>query len=41
MAGRWGLTINGEGEISYNGCRVHLGEEERRPTAKGRGREEF
>jgi hypothetical protein len=41
MAGWWGLTIGGEGEIGSSGCRVHLGEEERRAAAKGRGREEF
>jgi hypothetical protein len=41
MVGRLGCTTGGEGEVDSNKSRIHLGEEERRPTIRGRGREEF
>jgi hypothetical protein len=41
MVGRLGCTTGGEGEVGSNKSRIHLGEEERRPTIRGRGREEF
>jgi len=41
MASRLGCTTSGEGEGGGNSSRIHLGEEERRPTARGKGREEL
>jgi hypothetical protein len=38
MVGRLGCTTGGEGEVGSNKSRIHLGEEERRSTVRGRGR---
>jgi hypothetical protein len=41
MVGWLGCTTSGKGEVDGNSSRIHLGKAERRPVAKGRGREEF
>jgi len=41
MAGRLGCTTGGEREVDGSSSRVHLGEEEKRSAARGRGGEEF
>jgi len=41
MAGRLGCTTGGEREVDDSSSRVHLGEEEKRSAARGRGGEEF
>jgi hypothetical protein len=41
MVGWLGCTTGGEGEVGGNNSRIHLGEEERKLTVRGIGREEF
>jgi hypothetical protein len=36
-----GCTTSVEGKVSGNNSRIHLGEEEKKPVTRGRGREEF
>jgi len=41
MVGRLGCSTGGEREVGHSSSRIHLGEEERRPTARGGGKKEL